>query len=138
MTTTFLLAGGSLNAEEKINYWISNNNTAIICSGSLTNDLNQPQITGIDDAYVSFANGVRLKTTACTVYGHVDVATHAFGWGMSADRLPEKLPTIRLLKNEQFMMPLSDFNRVVAMRTVSRENALSMIIYNMSRKSSKE
>lgn len=138
LTTTLLLAGCSLNTEEKINYWLSNNNIAITCSGSLINELNQPQVTKIDDTYVSFANGVRLKTTACTVHAHVSVAINAFDWGMDANRLPKELPTIRLLGNEQFVMPLSDFNRDVAMRTVARKNAFNMIIYNMSKKSSKE
>lgn len=138
LTTTLLLAGCSLNTEEKINDWLSDNNIAITCSGSLINELNQPQVTKIDDAYVSFANGVRLKTAACTVHGHVSVAINAFDWGMDENRLPKELPTIRLLGNEQFVMPLSDFNRDVAMRSVARKNAFNMIIYNMTRKSSKE
>lgn len=138
LTTTLLLAGCSLNTEEKINDWLSDNNIAITCSGSLINELNQPQVTKIDDTYVSFANGVRLKTAACTVHGHVSVAINAFDWGMDENRLPKELPTIRLLGNEQFVMPLSDFNRDVAMRSVARKNAFNMIIYNMTRKSSKE
>ena len=138
LTATILLAGCSLNTEEKINYWISNNNIAITCTGSLINELNQPQITKIDDAYVSFANGVRLKTDTCTVHGHVSVVVNAFDWGMKANELPKELPTIRLLKNKQFIMTLSDFNRDVAMRTVARKNAFNMFIYNMDRKSSKD
>lgn len=138
LTTTLLLAGCSLNTEEKINYWLSNKNIAITCSGSLINGLNQPQVTKIDDTYVSFANGVRLKTAACMVHGHVSVAVNAFDWGMNENRLPKELPTIRLLGNEQFVMPLPDFNRDVAMRSVARKNAFDMIIYNMSKKSSKE
>ena len=138
LTTTLLLAGCSLNTEEKINDWLSDNNIAITCSGSLINELNQPQVTKIDDTYVSFANGVRLKTAACTVHGHVSVAINAFDWGMDENRLPKELPTIRLLGNEQFVMPLPDFNRDVAMRSVARKNAFNMIIYNMTRKSSKE
>lgn len=109
MATTLLLAGCSLNTEEKINYWLSNKNIAITCSGSLINELNQPQVTKIDDTYVSFANGVRLKTAACTVHGHVSVAVNAFDFGMNENRLPKELPTIRLLGNEQFVMPLPDF-----------------------------
>ena len=104
LTTTLLLAGCSLNTEVKINYWLSNKNIAITCSGSLINELNQPHVTKIDDTYVSFANGVRLKTAACTVHGHVSVAVNAFDWGMNENRLPKELPTIRLLGNEQFMM----------------------------------
>lgn len=138
LTATVILVGCSLDTEEKINYWISNNNIAITCTESLINELNQPQVTKIDDTYVSFANGVRLKTAACTVHGHVSVAVNAFDFGMNENRLPKELPTIRLLGNEQFVMPLPDFNRDVAMRSVARKNAFNMIIYNMSKKSSKE
>lgn len=138
LMTTLLLSGCSLNTEEKINYWISNNNIAITCTGSLINPLNQPQIVKIDSTYVSFANGVRLKTKSCTVHGHVSVVDDAFDMGMRVNRLSKDFPTIRLLENDQFVMPLSDFNKDVAMRAVARKSAFNMIIYNMSNKSSRE
>ena len=127
-----MLAGCSLNTDEKINHWISNNNITIICETAFINGLNRPQITSIDDKYVSFANGVRVNINACKVHGHISVVSNAYDTENTAI-LKEHLSTIQFRPNKQFLMSLAEFNKKVASKTVAQQNGWNMLKYGMTR-----
>lgn len=131
LVAAILLAGCSLNTDEKINHWISNNNITIICETAFINGLNRPQITSIDDKYVSFANGVRVNINACKVHGHISVVSNAYDTENTAI-LKERLSTIQFRPNKQFLMSMAEFNKKVAAKTVAQQNGWNMLKYGMS------